>query len=361
MITDTNGIIEYVNPRFTELTGYTQEEAIARNPRFLKSGKHSKEEYEQMWTMIASGQEWRGELTNRKKDGEFYWESASISAVRNHRGVITNFIKVAEDITNRKSIEEELIRSQCELEERVAARTAELEATHEQLIHAEKLSAIGKLSASIAHEFNNPIYGIRNVLERIKRRLSLDKKNKEFVDMAICECDRVSELTKKLLGFYRPSSEYVAFFNIHNIINDVLMLIQKRLKSRNIRVEKDFRHDMPAIEAIPDQIKQVILNLLNNAEEAILRDEGVIRISTEVQQTTISVSIQDTGCGIATEFINSVFEPFFTTKAVKGTGLGLYVSYGIVKRHGGDITVRSQQYKGSTFTVTLPIKRMGGK
>lgn len=356
MITDPEGVIEYVNPRFVELTGYTSEEVIGRNPRILKSDKQSKEVYKQMWEMITSGQEWRGEWLNRKKEGELYWESASISAVRNHKGNITNFIKVAEDITHRKLIEEELIRSQCELEERVAARTAELEAVHEQLIHAEKLSAIGKLSASIAHEFNNPIYGIRNVLDRIKKKQPLDKKNKEFVDMAIHECDRVSELIKKLMDFHRPSSGSVSLFNIHNIINDVIMLIQKKLKSRNIRVEKDFSPDMPEIEGIPDQIKQVILNLLNNAEEAILKDDGTIRISTEVKQININVHIQDSGCGIAPEAIGSIFEPFFTTKAVKGTGLGLSVSYGIVKRHGGDIKVSSQPYKGSTFTVTLPIK-----
>lgn len=357
MITDTKGDIEYVNPKFTKLTGYTFEEVTGKNSRILKSGKQTNDIYRSLWEAITSGREWQGELLNKNKGGELYWESASFSAIKDAKNVITNFVKVSEDITRRKMAEDELMIHHHQLEKLIDKRTAKLNETYEQLVHAEKLNAIGQLSASIAHEFNNPIFGILNVLERITEDVPMDAGHKNFVNMAIRECGRISDLIKKLQDFYRPSTGIPVLTDIHNIIEDVLMLIEKELKVKKIKLEKNYDAKTPIIKAVSDQIKQVILNIINNAEQAIPKEGGQISISTENLETKVRISIYDSGTGINAKDIKHIFEPFFTTKSVKGTGLGLSVSYGIIKNHGGEITAKSQPGKGTTFSIILPVNR----
>lgn len=250
--------------------------------------------------------------------------------------------------------------SKQDLEEMLKERTKQLETTYKQLIHSEKLSATGKMSASIAHEFNNPICGIRNVLERVNERVSngnLDETHKTILGMAIKECNRIAELIKKLQDFHRPSFGIIAPMNLHDAINDIVGMHKNILNERKIILETHYANGIPMIEAVSDQIKQVILNLIQNAEEAIPEEGGKITIITESIGSVVKIYIQDTGCGIPQENMESIFEPFFTTKgAVKGTGLGLSISYGIIKKHGGNIDVQSQPDKGTTFAITLPIK-----
>lgn len=261
------------------------------------------------------------------------------------------------EIAERRFAEESLQDAHDKLEERVKERTEALEKTYDQLLHAEKLSAIGKLSASIAHEFNNPIYGIRNVLEGIRKRQALDEKNMAMVELAIKECDRIAKLTRDLQSFNRPTSGIMAKVNIHEAIEDMLLLVKKEFKQKKITVERQFAPDLPTIRGVQDQIKQVILNILNNAGGAIPEEGGTITITTENRGSEIAVNFRDTGIGIKPEDMDKIFEPFFTTKpTVKGTGLGLSVSYGIIKRHGGRFEVTSQPGKGSIFTILLPIK-----
>ncbi len=355
MITDTNGMIEYVNPKFEKLTGFTSKEVNGKNPKILKSGEHSADVYHELWSSITSDGEWYGELHNRKKNGELYWEYASISPIKTPENVITHFVKVSEDITRRKEAEGELIKHHRHLEKLVEKRTEKLRSTYEKLVHSEKLNAIGKLTATIAHEFNNPIFGILNILERLNDEVQLDETNKNFVNLAIRECDRITNLIKKLQDFYRPSSGEKVQINIHDLIEDVLMLTQKKIISRKIRLTKDYAANIPAISIVPDQIKQVILNLLTNAEQAIPESGGTICINTEVSDKYLIINIRDSGAGIRDKDIKFIFEPFFTTKAVKGTGMGLSVSYGIVKQHEGEIKVESKPGKDTTFSVMLPI------
>ena len=260
-----------------------------------------------------------------------------------------------------KHAETKIKEYQHDLEELVNERTEELEATQEKLIHAAKLSAVGKLSASIAHEFNNPICGIRNVLERINDRISdcakIDETHKELTVLAIKECNRIVDLIRKLQDFHRPSSGIITKMNIHNAIDEIILLSQKKLNERNIVLTKHYAKNVPKIESVADQIKQVILNLVQNAEEAISKKRGKITITTEKVNSSIQIHITDNGIGIPQQHIDTVFEPFFTTKsAVKGTGLGLSISYGIIKKHGGSIELNSLSGKGTTFTIILPIK-----
>jgi len=252
--------------------------------------------------------------------------------------------------------------SKHKLEKVVKERTRELKTSYNQLILAEKLNATGKLAASIAHEFNNPIYGIRNVLERVADRASdgnLDETHKDLVGLAIKECNQVSNLIQKLQDFHRPSSGIATPFNIHDAINDMIRINKKKLKEKKIKLETHYAEEIPPIVAVSDQIKQVILNLIQNAEGASNEEDGNITISTELVGSDVKIHVRDNGCGIPLENIKSIFEPFFTTKTkgtVKGTGLGLSVSYGIIKKHNGDIGIQSQPGKGTTFTITLPTK-----
>lgn len=263
---------------------------------------------------------------------------------------------LSSEVAERKKVEKELKKYQDSLEELVNDRTRELRETQEILVHAEKLSTFGKMSASIAHEFSNPIYGIRNVLERLEKQVKMNGENKEFIDIAMRECNRMTEFIKRLQGFYRPTSDIVEATDIHEIVEEMLLMIQKKMRARNIELEKDYVTHMPEIEVVPDQIKQVVLNLLNNAIEATPESGGKIKIRTEVLKTRIKIHIEDSGCGITPENTERIFEPFFTSKQEGGTGLGLYVSHGIIKRHGGELKVKSKLDAGTTFTIMLPIK-----
>jgi PAS domain S-box-containing protein len=225
-----------------------------------------------------------------------------------------------------------------------------------QLLHAEKLSAIGKLSASIAHEINNPLFGIRNVLERLREKAALSEDNREYADLAVQECDRIRDLIKDLQNFNRPTSGMMTPVNLTKAIDHILLLSKKGMEGKRITVKTHYAGDLGEVMAIADQIKQVLLNLLNNAMEAITMG-GEITITTQKVGTQAMISIADSGSGIQPGDLNHIFEPFFTTKpAVKGTGLGLSVTYGIIKHHGGDIHVHSEAGKGTTFTITLPIE-----
>jgi signal transduction histidine kinase len=220
------------------------------------------------------------------------------------------------------------------------------------------LSATGKMAASMAHEFNNPIFGIRNVLEKIMRRVQMEDNNKRFVKLAIQECDRVTMLIRKVLDFHSPSPDEKEWMDVHESIDDMTLLIQKKFSMRDIHLIKEYAADIPRIEAVPDQFMQVILNILQNAEEAIPESGGRVTITTSATNGEVQIKIKDTGTGISTQIMKNIFDPFFTTKpSVKGTGLGLSVTYGIIKKHKGEILVDSLPGRGATFTILLPVKQ----
>ncbi len=239
--------------------------------------------------------------------------------------------------------------------ERREQMAEDLRKSREQLTQAEKMAAVGKLSASIAHEINNPLYGIRNVLEKVRDEVAVGDKHKNFLGLAIQECNRIHRLIQSLNDFHRPSSQELEWLDLNDTLDDLLLLMGENLNHKGIRLIRDYSPDLPNIRCVPDQIKQVVLNLLNNAQEAIANGSGEIVLRTRGEHGRVWIDLEDNGLGIPPENLKRIFEPFFTTKSeVKGIGLGLSVSYGIIQAHGGTIEIESKPGQGTRFRVTLP-------
>ena len=234
----------------------------------------------------------------------------------------------------------------------------ELERSQAQLVQAEKMAAIGRLAASIAHEINNPLQAIHNSLHLSLHESLGDNKRSEFLSMAQVEVRRLIEIVQRMLDFYRPSRGGVESTDINGVVENVLALAHKRLQHGNVNVHTSLAPDLPSVPVVPDQITQVFLNIAINAIEA-MPSGGDLRLETLLSENGewVLVRFQDTGPGMSTEQIVNLFEPFYTTKS-DGTGLGLAISYGIVERHGGTIEVSSQPGQGATFVVRLPVHRM---
>ncbi len=231
----------------------------------------------------------------------------------------------------------------------------ELERSQAQLVQAEKMAAIGRLAASIAHEINNPLQAIHNNLHLAALAQLPEEKRREFLGMAQAETERLIEIVQRMLDFYRPSRGGMAQVNVNQVVENVLAIAHKRLEHSRIAVHTRLAPDIPPILAVPDQLAQVFLNILINAVDAT-PEGGDIRIGTLVTEDGewVLVAFRDSGPGMTAEQIAHIFEPFYTTKT-NGTGLGLAVSYGIIERHGGTIEVSSQPGQGATFIVRLPV------
>ena len=256
----------------------------------------------------------------------------------NEQGKPQKLRGIVQDITERKQSEEKL------------------KIYQQQLLHAEKISSMGKLSASIAHEINNPLFGIRNVLERTRMCVPLEEVDERFIDMAISETDRIAKLTRRLNHFFSPTRENKEPVQINQVLEETTLLTQKELQDRNIKIKTQYSDTLPEVSAIPDQLKQVALNLFQNAMDAIPETGGQISLRTYVQDSHLYFTVRDNGIGMDEETRKDIFEPFFTTKSkTEGTGLGLWVTHSIVQSHGGDIEVKTQSGKGTAFTISLPI------
>ncbi len=284
------------------------------------------------------------------------WYSGTIGPVKNGREVESAVI-IARDITRQKQREEELLKYRGELEKLVEERTAELKITHIKLLHAEKLTALGKLAASIAHEFGSPIFGIRMSLQQVIGDNNLKEDGRELLNLALKESERVNRMLQNLRDLYRPSNGITTYADIHQIIEEALQISNKKLVAGKIKVLRDFTGAKLEIPVIADQIMQVFLNLITNAGDAMASSGGgTLTVKTEVAENKIYIVFKDTGCGIGQEDLTKVFEPFFSTKSTEnGTGLGLAVSQKIVRDHGGNISVESVPGQGCIFTVELPM------
>jgi signal transduction histidine kinase len=261
--------------------------------------------------------------------------------VRDELGAVAATVSVMQDVSRLRELERRRI--------------------EQILFDSEKLAATGRLAASIAHEINNPLEAIKNALYLLANKISQDDPNYKFLQIATKETDRVSRILRQMLGFYRPPKMEPT--DINRLIEESESLIEKHLRQNRVKIENDLDPQLPLVIASADQLKQVLLNLMLNAQQA-MPEGGTIYVSTRVSHgadpeflmaDSVHIQIRDTGKGIAEEHLPHIFEPFFSTKDEKGTGLGLWVSQGIVQAHGGSIKLRSREGRGTVFSVALPI------
>lgn len=330
-ITDANGVMVYVNPAFEKTTGYTKEELMGKNPKVLSSGKHDREFWLKVWTHILSGKVWVGQVENRRKDGSPFFTELVISPIVDPENNVVGFLGAHRDITEQKMLEEQLVRSQ-------------------------KMESIGTLAAGIAHEVGNPLTSISSLVQVIQRTTN-DAFAKEKLELIKNQINRIARIIRDLVDFSRPSSYIVKRTDVNSLLRDALNIVQYGKKVKNIQFDVSQEQQLPDLQVVPDQLVQVFINILINAVDALDGNSGTIKVLSRKRGTKMEIVISDTGKGIKKEDREKIFEPFFTTKEIgKGTGLGLWVSYGIVKNFGGDIVVESNPGRGSTFTVSLPIQ-----
>jgi two-component system NtrC family sensor kinase len=243
-----------------------------------------------------------------------------------------------------------------DLRERLEMERA-LRRTQEQLLQSEKLAAMGRLTSQIAHELNNPLYGIMNTLELLKTEVAPQSKRRKILEMALSETVRLSDLLRKMLSFSKPDQERRQPVDINTVIDEILLLHEKQLRENDIQIASTFADGLSRVNASKDQLRQVFLNMVANARDA-MPNGGTLTVATSDDGENIIIEITDTGTGIKEEYMEKIFDSFFTTKGeVKGVGLGLSVCYGFIKDHGGDIVVKSQVGTGTTFVITLPVER----
>ena len=255
--------------------------------------------------------------------------------------ILGNQISVA--IENTRLYEAEKLASQ------------QLRATQQQLVHSERLAALGEMSAKVAHEINNPLGIVKNYLLLLQQNVADRNEALGYAEIVSQEIDRIARIVRELLDFHRPTGIQFQQTDVAKVMSDVLLLMERQLESKNITVIKHFDPKCPPVEASPEGLKQVFLNIVINASDA-MNDGGTLRVHIGCDGDYLSIEICDTGPGIKPEIIPRIFEPFFTTKEPgKGTGLGLSVCYGIVKKHRGTISYKNLE-KGGCFEVKLPIK-----
>ncbi len=246
--------------------------------------------------------------------------------------------------------QEQLQRRSKELEQRVN----QLRRLQAQLMQSERMAATGELAAQIAHEINNPLGIIKNYVGNAKMLMRDEDPNRENMKIVDQEINRIAGIVRRLLKFAKPGTEDIQSVQINQVLEELLALLRGQLFRRKIEISTELAENLPEVSVSMDQMRQVFLNLIKNAEDA-MPDGGKLSVRTRYRKGRVEIDIADTGCGIPAENIKNIFEPFFTTKGVKGTGLGLSVSYGIVKNYSGEISVDSEPGKGATFTIQLPV------
>jgi PAS domain S-box-containing protein len=342
VITDTDGTIQYVNPAFERATGHSRKEALGKNPRMLKSGKHDAAFYAELWQTLNDGKTWSGRFINKRKDGSLYTEEASLSPVRDATGRTVNYVAVKRDITDQLHMET-------------------------QLQQAQKMESIGRLAGGVAHDFNNMLSVILGTAELALSATTPDQTLHTDLLEIRKAAERSADLTRQLMTFARKQAVVPKVLNLNEAVTGMLKML-RRLIGENIKLAWTPTAGNTTVKIDPSQLDQILANLAVNARDAI---DGIGTLSIETGRAVltpsdcighanaapgdyVTLTVNDSGCGMDAATLEHIFEPFFTTKGIgKGTGLGLATVYGIVQQNRGFITVHSAAGRGTTFTVFL--------
>ncbi|TLS69226.1 PAS domain S-box protein [Mariprofundus erugo] len=346
VVTDSSAVIKAVNPAFTMVTGYTPEEVIGKNPHVLSSGHHDAAFYETMWKRLRSHGNWKGEVWNRRKDGEIYQEWLSISVIRDEAGKVSEYVGVFSDITEQRKMEEQVRQSQ-------------------------KMEAIGTLVGGIAHDFNNTLAAMQGNLYLAQRYNGDNVPVTTKLDVIQELLSHSAEMVTQLLTFARKGMVQMAELSLSDLFMKLECLIGSIIPE-NIEFDMQLCERRLFVRGDATQLQQVMLNLLNNARDAIdgcelpqihcrldywQADRSFMQAHPQLETNELGhITVTDNGCGIAEQQLAHIFEPFYTTKEVgKGTGLGMAMVYGSMQTHHGVIEVESSVGQGTTVHLYLPL------
>jgi len=343
MITDADRTIEYVNPAFEQLTGYTKDEAIGRKIYFLRSGLHDQAFYGNLWQTISGGGVYRGVLVNRKKDGKEYHEEKTITALRNAVGEVTHYVSTGRDITDRLNAEKAITQHQ------------------DELAHVSRLTILGEMTSGLAHELNQPLCAITTYAQTCLRVIDGESTKKAKLRYGIEQVVKQAELAggilKRLRNFARKRVFPKRRVDLRHIVNEVATLSDSELNDNGIVLTIEQAEAHLRTIADPIQIEQVLLNLLRNSIDAMSTlppDQKRITLRLcKISDQEIKTTLADCGPGCNEESVQMLFEPFYTTKS-NGLGIGLGISQSIIESHGGRLYLERNGPSGATFSFTLP-------
>ena len=339
LITDREGRIQYVNEAFVSITGYGPEQVIGRNPSLLKSGCHPPEFYVELWAALNRGESWRGQITNRRRDGSFYTARTTIAPVRDAQGRVTEYVATQQDITSELRLQAEVGRNQM-------------------------LQAVGQLAAGVAHDFNNILLAVLGFADLIGLDLPDDSPLADDVDQIRQAARRGGGLVRQLMAFSLQEPGERVPVDLNQIVGDIIKMLRRTI-GEHITVELELADTLPMILADSVQMQQVLMNLAVNARDA-MPSGGRLRIATAAEtcpesggengQRCVQLTVEDTGTGMSPEVLERAFEPYFTTKEQgRGTGLGLATVIGSVEQNGGRVSLESELGTGTTVTVRMPV------
>jgi len=349
IITDSNGIIEFVNPKFTEITGYCIEEAIGQNMNIVNSGHHPKEFHVKLWETISSGKDWNGTFLNKKKNGTLYWEQSSVSGIINKNGDIEHYVTVKEDITQKFEAKEALIKSKQKAEE------------------SDRLKSV--FLSNMSHEIRTPMNGILGFTELLSNDSLTNDKRNYYANIVKVSTERLLRLLTDIIDFSKIEASQIEIvsseFKLNTLLEELLaefqLVITKNDKNHiQLKLYKATADPKFRIETDELRLKQIFTNLLNNAVK--FTDKGFIEFGYQtVKEDTYLFYVKDTGIGIKEEHQEIIFDRFRQAdetieRNYEGAGLGLSISKGLVKRLGGEIWLESEPGKGTTFFFTLPVQ-----
>jgi two-component system, cell cycle sensor histidine kinase and response regulator CckA len=344
-ITDPTGAIEWVNEAFCRNTGYSRAELVGGNPRVLKSGRHPASFYAEMWATILSGRVWRGEIHNRRKDGAELFEDTTITPIRGADGGILHYIAIKLDITEKKRLEQQMLRSQ-------------------------RMEGVGLLAGGIAHDLNNILTPIQIGVDLLRKRAT-DPRTLRTLEVLDSSARRGAGIVRQVLTFARGVGGERVPLRPCDVLREIVGILEETFP-RQIEIQRQVPADLPLVLGDPSQLHQVLLNLAVNARDAMPDGGRLVFQASEVEVgadvtgiwgearpgSYVVLAVADTGSGMPPEVLEHVFDPFFTTKPHgRGTGLGLPTVLGIVRSHGGFIAVDSRPGEGTVFRVHLPAER----
>jgi len=346
MITDVSGEILYVNAAFEATTGYGADAVVGKTPKLLKSEHHAEEFYQKLIETISAGDMWEGRITSEKKDGSPFHAEMIIYPIRDTGGKVVNYVSISRDITHELAIERQMRQTQ-------------------------KMNAIGQLAGGIAHDFNNILSAILGYTALCMNSVEEGSKVHGYLGEVLKAGDRATKLVRQILTFSRQEEQDFHAVNVQSVIEDSLGMVQTTIKS-HIEIETDVDENCGPVYGDTTQIQQIMINLCTNAVHALGKEGGALKVGLRQVELLgkkhddhmldlepglyACISVGDTGCGMSQEVMEHIFEPYYTTKKRgEGTGFGLSIVHGIVRKHNGHIGVQSEEGEGTTFTIYLPL------